>query len=69
LSFDAVALAEVLAGKDRSSWRRELLSSVGFNGFSGAFRFLPGGSNVRAFELRQIIDGTGKLLQSAPDKI
>jgi hypothetical protein len=46
-----------------------LLSSVGFNGFSGAFRFLPGGSNVRAFELRQIIDGTGKLLQSAPDKI
>ena len=69
LSFDAVAIAEVLAGKDRDSWQNELLSSVGFNGFSGAFRFLPGGSNVRAFELRQITDGTGKLLQSAPDKI
>ena len=35
LSFDAVALAEVLAGKDRSKWQKELLSSVGFNGFSG----------------------------------
>ncbi len=69
LSFDAVALAEVLAGKDRSKWQKELLSSVGFNGFSGAFRFLPGGGNVRAFELRQIIDGTGKLIQLAPDKI
>jgi ABC-type branched-subunit amino acid transport system substrate-binding protein len=69
LSFDAVALAEVLAGKDRSKWQKELLSSVGFNGFSGAFRFLPGGGNVRAFELRQITNGRGKLLQSAPDKI
>ena len=69
LSFDAVALAEVLAGKDRSKWQKELLSSLGFNGFSGAFRFLPGGRNVRAFELRQITNGRGKLLQSAPDKI
>ncbi len=69
LSFDAVALAEVLAGKDRSKWQKELLSGVGFNGFSGAFRFLPGGGNVRAFELRQITDGAGKLLQPAPDKI
>lgn len=69
LSFDAVALAEVLAGKDRSSWQKDLLSSVGFNGFSGAFRFLPGGGNVRAFELRQIADGTVKLLKPAPDKI
>ncbi len=69
LSFDAVAIAEVLAGKDRANWQKELLSSVGFNGFSGAFRFLPGGSNVRAFELRQITDGAGKLLQPAPNKI
>ena len=69
LSFDAVALAEVLAGKDRSKWQKELLSSLGFNGFSGAFRFLPGGGNVWAFELRQITNGRGKLLQSAPDKI
>ena len=69
LSFDAVALAEMLAGKDPSIWQQELLSSVGFNGFSGAFRFLPGGSNLRAFELRQIYDGAGKLLQSAPSKI
>ena len=69
LSFDAVALAEMLAGKDPSIWQQELLSNVGFNGFSGAFRFLPGGSNLRAFELRQINDGTGKLLKSAPGKI
>ena len=68
-SLFAFAIAEVLAGKDRSNWQKELLSSVGFNGFSGAFRFLPGGGNVRAFELRQITDGAGKLLQPAPNKI
>lgn len=69
LSFDAMALAEVLSGKDKAGWQNELLSNVGFNGFSGAFRFLPGGANVRAFELRQIIAGKSQLLQPAPDKI
>jgi hypothetical protein len=69
LSFDAVALAGVLSRKDRASWRDELLSDVGFKGVSGAFRFLPGGANLRAFELRQIENGASNLLQAAPDRI
>ena len=69
LSFDAVALAGVLSSKDRARWRDELLSDVGFKGVSGAFRFLPGGANLRAFELRQIENGASNLLQPAPDRI
>jgi len=69
LSFDAVALAEVLAGQDRTAWQKALLSDVGFKGFSGAFRFLPEGVNIRAFEMRQISDGNSILLKPAPDRI
>jgi len=30
---------------------------------------LPGGANLRAFELRQIENGASNLLQPAPDRI
>jgi ABC-type branched-subunit amino acid transport system substrate-binding protein len=69
LSFDAFALAGMLADTDRADWKKELLSNAGFNGFSGPFRLLPDGVNVRAFELRQINQGASRLIQPAPDRI
>lgn len=73
LSFDALAMIGLLA-RDKSEiatidWSRTLTDANGFSGFSGAFRLLPDGTNMRAFELRQIVDGTPTLLVQAPDKI
>ena len=50
-------------------WAQKLVTSKGFQGYSGAFRLLPDGSNVRAFELRQIRNGQSKIIKAAPDKI
>ena len=69
LSFDAMAMASVLAGQQRGLWRASLESGSGFSGFSGAYRLLPGGGNQRAFELRRIEGGVSRLLQPAPDRI
>lgn len=69
LSFDAVAMASLLAKQDPQSWNASLVSGSGFNGFSGAYRLLPDGGNQRAFELRQVSGGISTLLQPAPDKI
>ena len=73
LSFDALAMIGLLA-RDKPEvaeidWSRALTDVNGFSGFSGAFRLLPDGTNMRAFELRQIVDGTPTLLVQAPDKI
>lgn len=69
LSFDAMAMAAVLAGQQRGLWQASLESGSGFSGFSGAYRLLPGGGNQRAFELRRIEGGVSRVLQPAPDKI
>ncbi len=69
LSFDAVAMASVLASQDPQTWNTSLVSGSGFNGFSGAYRLLPNGGNQRAFELRQVSGGVSTLVQPAPDKI
>jgi len=69
LSFDATAMAAVLAGQQRGLWQASLESGSGFSGFSGAYRLLPGGGNQRAFELRRIEGGVSRVLQPAPDKI
>ena len=69
LSFDATAMAAVLAGQQRGLWQASLESGSGFSGFSGAYRLLPGGGNQRAFELRRIEGGVSRVLQAAPDKI
>ena len=69
LSFDAMAMAAILAGQQRTEWNAALQSGSGFNGFSGAYRLLPGGGNQRAFEIREISGGLSKVLQPAPDKI
>ena len=69
LSFDATAMAAVLAGKKRQLWKTALESESGFSGFSGPYRLLPGGGNRRSFELRQINGGVSVILQAAPDRI
>lgn len=69
LSFDAMALVIMLADNDDMDWQSRLISNAGFAGFSGAFRLLPDGGNVRAFELRQIDNGATTLLMAAPAKI
>ena len=47
----------------------QLVSNNGFQGFSGAFRLLPNGRNIRSFELRQIENGHAKVIKPAPNKI
>ena len=69
LSFDAMAMISVVARNKPPQWRAALVSDSGFNGFSGAYRLYPDGSNRRAFEVRQIGSGVSTLFQSAPDKL
>jgi hypothetical protein len=69
LSFDAMAMITVAAKTRPRRWRSSLVANSGFNGFSGAYRLLPDGSNRRAFELRQIEAGVSILFRAAPEKI
>ena len=69
LSFDAMAMAAILAGQQREAWNAALESGSGYNGFSGAYRLLPDGGNRRSFEIRQISGGISTVFQPAPDKI
>lgn len=69
LSFDAMAMATILAGQQRDAWNAALESGSGYNGFSGAYRLLPDGGNRRSFEIRQISGGASTVFQPAPDKI
>ena len=69
LSFDAMAMISVVARNKPPLWRAALVSDSGFNGFSGAYRLYPDGSNRRAFELRQIGSGVSTLFRPAPDKL
>ena len=69
VGFDAMALVAALAKSGEKDWVRQLVSNNGFQGFSGAFRLLPNGRNIRSFELRQIENGQAKVIKSAPSKI
>ena len=69
VGFDAMALVAVLAESGEKDWVKQLISNTGFQGFSGAFRLLPNGRNIRNFELRQIENGHAKVIKSAPNKI
>jgi len=69
LSFDAMAMISSVARNKPPQWRAALISDSGFNGFSGAYRLFPDGSNRRAFELRQIGSGVSTLFRAAPDKL
>ncbi len=69
LGFDSMALVAALLQTQRDNWSKELVSNQGFRGYSGAFRLLPNGRNIRAFELREISNGSSKIIKPAPDKI
>lgn len=76
LGFDALALVTALvtdaedgALVSPGDWAQKLVTHRGFQGYSGAFRLLPDGSNVRAYELRQIWRGQSTIIKPAPDKI
>jgi len=69
LGFDAMAVVAALAQSDRKTWPKQLVSTEGFRGYSGAFRLLPDGGNVRAFEVRRIGDGGSSIIKPAPDRI
>ena len=69
VGFDAMALVAALAKSGEKDWVKKLVSNHGFQGFSGAFRLLPDGRNIRSFELRQIENGQAKVIKSAPSKI
>lgn len=69
VGFDAMALVAALAKAGDENWVRQLVSNNGFQGFSGAFRLLPDGRNIRSFELRQIENGHAKIIKPAPNKI
>ena len=69
LSFDAMAMITVVGKNRPQRWQSSLVANSGFNGFSGAYRLLPDGSNRRAFELRQIESGVSILFRAAPEKI
>ena len=69
VGFDAMALVAALAKSGEEDWVKQLVSNNGFQGFSGAFRLLPNGRNIRSFELRQIENGYAKVIKSAPNKI
>ena len=69
LSFDAMAMAAILAGQKRETWSAALETGSGYNGFSGAYRLMPDGGNRRSFEIRQVSGGVSTIFQPAPDKI
>lgn len=69
LGFDAMAVVAALAQSNPEGWSKQLVSAKGFRGYSGAFRLLPDGGNVRAFELRRIGEGGSSVIKPAPDRI
>jgi len=69
VGFDAMALVAILAKSNHREWSKQLVSNRGFQGYSGAFRLLPNGRNIRSFELRKINKGEAEIIRPAPNKI
>ena len=69
VGFDAMALVAALAKSGDEDWVKQLVSNNGFQGFSGAFRLLPNGRNIRSFELRKIENGHAKIIKPASNRI
>ncbi len=69
VGFDAMALVAALAKSADRDWAKQLVTNIGFQGYSGAFRLLPNGRNVRSFELRKIDKGQSKIIRPAPNRI
>ena len=66
IGFDAVALASTLARMNPQDPIPTLTQKAGFAGFSGMFRLLPDGRNIRLLDVREITEGGGKVIASAP---
>ena len=64
-----MALVAALAKSGDEDWVKQLVSNNGFQGFSGAFRLLPNGRNIRSFELRKIENGHAKIIKPASNRI
>ena len=58
LGFDVLAVAGALQPQIDSpeNWPKYLARKQGFSGFTGSFRLLPDGTNVRNFEVKQLVD-------------
>jgi len=69
LGFDAMAIVGALVSRDREEWSKGLLNNSGFFGYSGTFKLLPNGQNIRAFEVRKVFNGQSKIVKPAPDRI
>ncbi len=65
LGFDAVALIGTIVREERDL-RQELTSPIGFSGFSGMFRLLPDGRNLRLLDVRQIDSGSSSVIAPSP---
>ena len=66
LGFDAIAAIGALAGAGQPITPQTLTQSRGFAGASGAFRFLPNGSNQRALSIATIRDKARRIIDAAP---
>lgn len=66
--FDLVAIASSLVRKNGKNGisRKNLLTSEGFIGTSGAFRFRDNGTVERLYEINKIVGRKLKVIQSAP---
>ena len=69
VGFDAMALVAALAKSPDRDWAKQLVTNSSFQGYSGAFRLLSNGRNVRSFELRKIENGQSKIIRPAPNRI
>lgn len=68
MGFDAVALVSTLSHLDKDKFRFELINERGFSGFSGRFKLLPEGSNIRLLDMRRITNGTSEVIAEAAEK-
>jgi len=65
LGFDAVALIGTIV-REKADLYQELTNPIGFSGFSGMFRLLPDGRNLRLLDVREINGGTSTIIAPGP---
>lgn len=68
IGFDAVALATTLVRTARFSRLTTLTEGAGFSGFSGMFRLLPDGRNIRLLDVREITEDGSRVIAPAPNR-
>jgi len=66
LGFDAVALIGAIVRDRQAELNSELTNPTGFSGFSGMFRLMPDGRNIRLLDVRQIGAGASKVIAPSP---